>query len=319
MRGLLATRRFGRITRYQFALASGLREDYSGKLIAQLIKRKKPLLSVVSLGAAFGTGKLADMIGLTVHGNTLVEACSLQGGDNDILQAAAHDVLGADLIARIDQKADLSSYFPYVVPGRTFDDLTKLRHRLQVIDTCICLERDLPRSFAVDKVRAEFRREPQTGRYATMDRLPDGTEIKPDAVVTIKREGVIAPILLEIDMGTETIKTFDSGLYAKTVEANLAARWRYLATGRVVERYGTTVPLFQVVFITTSEKRMHEIIRKTDWMKFKPVHGQYPNAVFYFSTHESCREDFFGEHWWTPGARRPGFLISLEEGKSYAA
>lgn len=91
--------------------------------------------------------------------------------------------------------------------------------------------------------------------------------------------------------------------------AKVHAYWVYLGSGRVVDRFGSTVPAFQVLFVVqdktgdpeASDLRVKAIIRKIDWAALAPVGGIMPADVFLFSTRHAALKSFYGRHWVAPG------------------
>jgi hypothetical protein len=178
----------------------------------------------------------------------------------------------------------------------------------------IAAERDLSKlpGFNLEQALVEFRRDPVFGRYATRDVPPNGQPFKPDAVLTIGHDGAVVANMIEIDMGTESIVSSDPRLYANSITGKLHAYWSYLRSGRVTERFGATVPVFQVLFITTTGQRITSCLERIDWSVFAPVGGVHPRHVFRFTTHEDARRDFYGRHWLVPGRAEPRALIEQE-------
>lgn len=273
---LRAMRRYGRITIAQCAAAGGT-TDRSGWSTVKRMERHK-LAHRLKLEHAWP--KPPHLIGLTVAGN--------------------------HFLARSGNDHGLPDYLP---PAKSVLLHKKTPHKMAIIDAMIAAERDMPAGFRVDQIKVEFRKDRGFGRYATRDELPSGKGIKPDAVLTVACAGDVVAQMIEVDMGSETITTFDPNEYEKCLLAKMHAYWRYLASGRVCGRFGATVPAFHVLFVVRnkagtlegSETRISSIIKKIDWAALVPIGGLAPADVFLFSTHQAALASFYGRHWVAPG------------------
>jgi hypothetical protein len=302
MAGMLACRRYGRITRTQFAAAARLSDHYTSGLITRLADRRVPILSVLGMGL----GK-PDLIGLTVPGNTLIEAATADARYDDSLNAKLPRIIGRDLKVDLSKPVDLSTYSRFSKPTMNLPSDHNQQHKRAVIDAMIAAERDMPSGMHLDRIRVEFRKDIEGNGYATKVDLPDGRSQKPDAVLTLRRDGCVEASMIEIDMKSEMVTSFDAR--RSTIQGKVFDYWKYLASGDVVRRFGATVPAFRVLFITTSRQRIQAMIAGIEWRDLAPIGGIWPHQIFHFSTHDQCQENFFGQHWTAPGASCPHSLI----------
>jgi hypothetical protein len=105
--------------------------------------------------------------------------------------------------------------------------------------------------------------------------------IIPDAYFEIAYGSAIEPMFLEVDLGTEVLKTWQ-----KKTEAYL----RLALSGEFATRFGQ--PRFRVLVVTRSERRLDSIRQTVATITPK---------IFYFTTFEAIKRDGF----WSPIWGRP--------------
>ena len=120
-------------------------------------------------------------------------------------------------------------------------------HRLETLDVLACVERDCGalQDYSLIGTLCEHRREKHRGRWRkeTTDFVVSGSnpddKIIPDAGFALQHNdsGKRALFLIEVDRGTERLTTEQADPDIATFTAKLALYDRYLASGRVKDRY----------------------------------------------------------------------------------
>ncbi len=204
---------------------------------------------------------------------------------------------------------------PYIKPCSEVPHGLTFAHHHTTLAAMIVAERDIDRHdyFSVVQRFAEFKwdtRKGGLGKYPTAAFLDDGkTRVKWDASLTIKKspERIAVPYLIETDMGSEQI--IETGHeHDSSVTAKLLRLWCYLKQENFDERFGSSQGTFKVLFVTTTQRRIDNIIARIAWDRFRYDDGSGPEKIFKFATQDdaigrqksptdSTKGDFWGPVW----------------------
>lgn len=275
--GLVAMARWAprRLSIEHFALACGVGYLQASRNLAKL--RAKGIVSAIKTVRPFATGQ-----GILMHG----------------LTKPGHDLF----VESYDWYGD------WVKPCSKVPHGQKFAHDHMAMSALIVAERGIDQNpaFSIASRFAEFKWDTRLkglGKYPTADFLKDGvTRLKWDASLTVVKtqEEKAVPYLFEIDMGSEQV--------IPTIAAKLKNLWSYLNEDQFDERLGGTSGMFRVLFITTSHRRIDNIIKKIDWDCYQSDDGFLPSDIFRFATHEeaigrqssalgSAQGNFWGNVW----------------------
>lgn len=255
--GLLAMARWAprRLSIEHYALACGIGYLQASRNLARF--RAKGLVSAIKTARPFATGQGVLMHGLTRAGHELLtESCEWE-----------------------EEWVKPCSRVPH---GDKFDHDHTGMAALVVAES----EIDQNPDFSIVSRFAEFKwdtRPRGLGKFPTADYLADKvTRLKWDASLTAAKtqEAKAVPYLLEIDMGTELVIPEISEKFRKL--------WAYLAEDKFDQRLSGTSGMFYVLFITTSHRRIDNVIKKVNWESYAPIDGLTPADIFRLATHKEA-------------------------------
>ncbi|MEM6913754.1 MAG: replication-relaxation family protein [Pseudomonadota bacterium] len=193
---------------------------------------------------------------------------------------------------------------PYRQPNISTRWSPLMFHRLDTLDVLASVERDCRRKpgYELIDTLVEYRRERVGRRWRkeTTDFVSKGSspaeKIVPDAGFAVRHiaSGKQALFLIEVDRGTMRLST---GHYDEDVASyvdKLAKYDRYLASGRVAERYPKLGYFsgFHLLTITNSERRIASM-RKASTASLAPKFHRF----FRFSTLEKVRQNVLHNDW----------------------
>jgi len=213
------------------------------------------------------------------------------------LTKRGHNILSEEFEA---QGQDIAAFKPINITNRWSP---VMYHRMDTLDVMASLERDLASLKEYRRVGTlvEYRRERVGRRWRkeTTDYVTDPKvstdKIVPDAGFAIehKRSGKRALFLIEVDCGTTQLTSLIPDSDVKTVADKLAQYDRYLASGRIKDRFPWlgTFSGFHVLFITTSDARVANLRRASRHLP-KNYHPYYR-----FSTIPKVRQKFLHDGW----------------------
>ena len=177
-------------------------------------------------------------------------------------------------------------------------------HRMATLDVLASLERDFQTVEGYRRIGTlvEYRREKKGLRWRTettdyvADPASSQNKIVPDAgfVIEQKQSGKRALFLIEVDCGTTQLTSLLPEADVKTFTEKLAQYDRYLASGRVAERYSRLGSFtgFHVLVITTSEQRIANMRAAATASLPRNFHRYYR-----FSTLTKVRQKFLHDGW----------------------
>lgn len=210
-------------------------------------------------------------------------------------------------------------------PYRPIDNETMFsnapEHKTGVMATMIAvyLAAEAADGVSVEKIYSSYRphpewlkqrrRNPRPGivrRETTMTSQHGGREIRvtSDATIVLSRgEGRSALFQIEYDRGRETIAARPGveGLTSGTIEGKCRLFAILMGNGVVGKTYGG-IPSCFVLFVTTNDDRIANMMSLIDWDALPTIGGQDPRAFFRFTTEDRARESFLGPIWRQPGA-----------------
>lgn len=195
----------------------------------------------------------------------------------------------------------------FSTPPSCIDWKGERAHRLGLVHLMIAIERSarLHGGANLREVIPEFQQWNGLAK-PTLIYLTCGASFQADAVLIADDGQASWPVMVEFDLGTETISSQNPDRVAETIEGKAKLYWQYLASGRFRERFKTTDGAFQVLFVTTSQRRadnMRDVIGDCGLM---PIGDLEASDVFYFTTQEAAKADFFGWHWRDLAGRQVG-------------
>ncbi|MGI9485003.1 MAG: replication-relaxation family protein [Geminicoccaceae bacterium] len=282
--GLLSAHRFRTLTVDHFAASIGKTYDYANRDLKNRLIRHKLFSQVRILRHEKGAGRPPVLLSVASRGY-------------DHLCDAIRDRW------RIEHPEKLIGDFS--PPPSCIDWKGGRAHRLGLVHLMIAIERSARQHGGAGLVHVIPEYLEWNGlKKPTLIHLSCNTSFQADAVLIADDGQASWPVMVELDLGTETISSQDPGRVADTIEGKGKLYWQYLASKRFKERFGTTDGAFQVLFVTTSQRRvdnMREVIGDSGLL---PIDGLDPSDVFYFATNEAASADFFGWHWQDLNGRR---------------
>lgn len=193
----------------------------------------------------------------------------------------------------------------YSPPPSCMDWKGKRAHRLALVDMLIAIEKSarLYGGCGVRDIIPEYRQWRGLAKPTSIT-LSTNSSFQADAVLALHDNSFTWPQMIELDLGTETISSQNPARLADTIEGKAKLYWNYLSSKRFMQRFDVNADAFQVLFITTSNTRIDNMRAVIGDGGLLPFEGLTPNDVFFFSTIEEAKADFFGAHWRTLTGRR---------------
>ncbi|RLJ60752.1 protein involved in plasmid replication-relaxation [Litoreibacter meonggei] len=259
---------------HQVATIVGLRPKSASELLLRL-ERHRALSHFGNTGIR-GYGKTPKVYFLTKRGHRLL--------------AAEYEALGQTIA-------------PFKPVNMTSRWSPLMYHRMDTLNVLASLERDFQamQDYARVATLVEYRREKigRRWRTETTDYVSDPTtapnKIVPDAgfVIEHRGSGKRALFLIEVDCGTTQLLSFQPDADVNSFTNKLAQYDRYLASGRVTQRYQHLGSFsgFHVLVVTSSEARVANM-RKAAATLPASFHPYYR-----FSTIKTVRQKFLHDGW----------------------
>ncbi len=258
----------------QVATIVGLRPKTASELLLRL-ERHKALAHFGNTGIR-GYGKTPKVYFLTKRGHRLL--------------AQEYEALGRVIT-------------PFKPVNMTTRWSPLMYHRMETLDVLASLERDCQamQEYVRIATLVEYRREKIGRRWRTettdfvADPATASNKIVPDAgfVIEHKDSGKRALFLIEVDCGTTQLLSFQPDADVNSFTNKLAQYDRYLASGRVAQRYKHLGNFsgFHVLVVTSSEARVANM-RKAATALPADFHPYYR-----FSTIDTVRQKFLHDGW----------------------
>ena len=206
-------------------------------------------------------------------------------------------------LLREEQEAQGQAVQPYTQVNVSTRWSPMMYHRMATLDVLSFIERDCAQlaDYELLGTLVEYRRQKvgQRWRKETTDFVADGADpldkIIPDAGFALRHRasGKRALFLIEVDRGTERLTTYQSDPDIVTYTAKLAQYDRYLASGRVKDRYPHLGRFsgFHLLTITTSDARIANM--RAAAATLNPAFHPY----YRFSTLDTVRHKFLHDGW----------------------
>ncbi len=279
--GLLSMWRWGVISVQHFAAAAGVSYRQANDIIKPDLLRFKLVKSPKIIQQEKKDGRPPVMLALAQAGY-------------DRLCEAIHDSWHVENPEKI--------LGPFHAPCSSLDWKGKRAHRLGLIDMLIAIERNA-RSHGGAGLRdviPEFQSW-QGLKKPTLITLSTNSSFQADAALIMTKDENSWLQMIEYDLGTETIVSEDATRLQDTLEGKAKLHWRYMSSERFIDRFSVTSDQLYVLFITTTRARRDSIINKLasklDCGGVLPIRGIAPHEVFFFTTIDDAKDDFFGRHW----------------------
>jgi len=259
----------------QVATITGLRPKSASEMLLRMERQK--LLSFFGNTGIRGYGKTPKVYYLTRLGHALLQA------------ECEHRSLALEPFRQVNVSSRWSPL---------------MYHRLATLDVMLAFERDVRALEGYELVRTlvEYRREKigrhwrrETTDYIEKPEIP-ANRIVPDAGFVIKHDesGRRALFLIEVDCGTERLTTASAEAVPQSFVFKMSQYDRYLASGRVRERYSAfgDFSSFVALVITDSASRLSNMRRSLTAECAVRFHKFYR-----FSTHDEVTRHALHRNW----------------------
>jgi len=189
----------------------------------------------------------------------------------------------------------------FVEPAKRTAFTSKFLHKRGIVSAVISADRDIKKSDGgfIESIKTEFRDGDRSGTGLTS--LNSIKRVIPDAEIEAGYEDLetIRKFYVESDQGTRSVSSGRASQQGKTVIDQLYAYW---------EHFKKSGDKFQVLFITTSDQRISNIIDASAYTLTGDRDGLDASAVFRFATHDDVvgsaksgepriHGDFWGRVW----------------------
>lgn len=186
----------------------------------------------------------------------------------------------------------------FSAPQSSIDWRGKRIHRLALVDLLLAVEKSARNHGGafLETVLPEYA---QWGGLAkpTLITLSISSSFQADAVLRMNDGHYSWLIMVEIDLGTETITSQAQVRVKDTIEGKARNYWSYLRSRRFISRFKVDASAFQVAIVTTTEQRVEKMRAAVAGLGLLSFGGLSPADIFFFTTTENANDDFFGNHW----------------------